>query len=135
MDCILQKNHRKIFVLIDCLADSGVAEMYTADEHKMAVSPPSKRQYLYCGAGKQNQLLKSKEVTVRNMENMHLEDSWNSFNRQVVSCTRRTQAGLQQTLTQLRWFVKLQSAAQRWHTFNQAFSFNRTVFLHTGALQ
>jgi hypothetical protein len=27
-----------MFVLIDCLADSGVAEMYTADEHKMEVS-------------------------------------------------------------------------------------------------
>jgi hypothetical protein len=29
-------------VLIDFLADSGDAEMYTADQHKMAVSPQQK---------------------------------------------------------------------------------------------
>jgi hypothetical protein len=71
MDSIVQENCRKNFVLIDCLDDSGVAEVYTADEHKMAVSSPSKRQYLYCGTGKQNQLLKCKDVTVGNMENKH----------------------------------------------------------------
>jgi hypothetical protein len=30
-------------VLIDCPADSGAAETYTADEHKMADPPPAKR--------------------------------------------------------------------------------------------
>jgi hypothetical protein len=39
MDCIVRKNGRNIFVLIDCLVDSGAAETYTADERKMAVSP------------------------------------------------------------------------------------------------
>lgn len=30
------------FLLLDFLADSGAAEMYTADKHKMAVSPQQK---------------------------------------------------------------------------------------------
>lgn len=35
----VRKNRWKFFVVIDCPADSGAAEMYTADEHKMAASP------------------------------------------------------------------------------------------------
>jgi hypothetical protein len=47
-----------------------------------------------------NQLFKCKGVTVRNMENKDMEDGpssdgWNSFKRQVVSCTRRAQTELQ----------------------------------------
>jgi hypothetical protein len=72
-----------MFVLIDCPAESGAAEMSTADERKMAVSP-ERRKCLCCGTGRQNQLFKCNDVTVENMENKHLEDSpssdgWNSF--------------------------------------------------------
>jgi hypothetical protein len=47
-----------------------------------------------------NQLFKCKGVTVGNMENKHMEDDLssdgcNGFKRQVVSCMRRAQAGVQ----------------------------------------
>jgi hypothetical protein len=43
MDCTVRKNRWKSFMLIDCLADSGAAETYTADEFKMAVSPSQQK--------------------------------------------------------------------------------------------
>jgi hypothetical protein len=53
------------------MTDSGTAEMYTADELKMADN------------GRQNQLFKCKDITIGNMENKYLEGSssssgWNS---------------------------------------------------------
>jgi hypothetical protein len=67
-----------------CPADSGAAETCTSDERKMAVPPPSKRECLCCGTGRQNQLFKCKDVTVGNVETKPLEDGpssdgWNSF--------------------------------------------------------
>jgi hypothetical protein len=90
------KEPLKTFVLTYSPGNSGAAETYTADEHKMAVSP-SQRQCLYrlyCGTGRQNILFKYKVLTVGNMENKQLEDSRssdgsNSFKREVVSCIRR----------------------------------------------
>jgi hypothetical protein len=35
---MLSKRTAEIFMLIDCLADSGTAEKYTADKRKMAIS-------------------------------------------------------------------------------------------------
>jgi hypothetical protein len=69
-------------------------------------------------------------VTIRNMETKHLEDSpsshgWNNFRRQLVSYIRRAQEGLQKAVKQMRRLVKFFSAACRWHTFNQTFSFNK----------
>jgi hypothetical protein len=40
---------------VNCLPDNGTAEMYTADEHKMAVAT-SKMECLCSGFGGQNQL-------------------------------------------------------------------------------
>jgi hypothetical protein len=56
-----------MFVLIDCPADSGAAEMHTADKHKMAVSPTAKGN-VCCGTGTHDQLFKLKDVTVGNAE-------------------------------------------------------------------
>jgi hypothetical protein len=61
------KQQLKIF-RVDCPADSGPAETYTADKCKMAVfSPPAKFNVCVVLVGDKNLLFKGKNVTVRNM--------------------------------------------------------------------
>jgi hypothetical protein len=81
------------------------------------------------------------------MEKKHLEDSpqsngWNNFKRHIVSCIRRVHevTGLslfqQKAMNSIYYLDMLELyAAHRWHSFNQTFSFNKLVPLHTRALQ
>jgi hypothetical protein len=60
-------------MLTDYPADSGAAEMYTADEPKMAVSPQQKAMSVLYRGGKINYYSSAK--TLPSMENKRLEDS------------------------------------------------------------
>jgi hypothetical protein len=83
-------------------------------------------------------------VTVGNTENKQLQDSssrdaCNSFKRRVVSCIRGTQARWR------RWYGSIDDNSKNYidklhlfevpQTFNQKFSFNKVVPLHTRPLQ
>lgn len=66
---------------VDCLAYSGAAETYGADERKWKC---------LCCTGRQSQLPKCRGVTIGNVQNKHVEDGpssdgWNFGKRQVVS--------------------------------------------------
>lgn len=65
------KEPQNLFILIDCLADSGTAKMYKLRNTKWPL-PPIKGQ-CQCCTGKQGQLFKCKAITIRNMEN----STWN----------------------------------------------------------
>jgi hypothetical protein len=86
---LFERTSENIWCSLIALSTVGLLERTQLTNTKWQVLP-SKIQCLCYGVGRQNQLLKCKDITVGNMENKHLEyrpsnNGWYSLKRQVVS--------------------------------------------------
>jgi hypothetical protein len=142
---LVRNNRWKLFILIDCLADSGAAETYTADKRKMAVPPPPQQKamsvlwYWETRSVIQMQRRYRREYGEQAPGRQSIK-RWLEHFQETVSVLHKKGAGRPsvdadtRTVKMVREQHKLSRCAWViWYIFNQMFSFNKMAPLHTGA--